>query len=119
MRQAFAHEATVVTAGGGDAGAPGAAITVELCGSWIHEPPCPLAPHYTHAERAGDELHLRTLFVVEPEREDEVRQKIKAALDKGQVVRPDNLVTTWRILSSQAADVVEAEQEHAQRLIDS
>jgi hypothetical protein len=85
----------------------------------MHEPPCPLAPHYTHAERAGDELHLRTLFVVEPEREDEVRQKIEAALGKRQVVRPDNLITTWRILSSQAADVVEAEQEHAQRLFDS
>ena len=35
-------------------GAPGGAITVALCGSWDHEPPCPLAPHHTRAHRSGD-----------------------------------------------------------------
>ena len=33
-----------------DDGAPGAAVTVALCGHWEHPPPCPLAPHHTRAE---------------------------------------------------------------------
>ncbi len=44
---------------------PGAAITLSLCGSWDHDPPCPLAPHFTSASRVGDEVHLRTLFSAE------------------------------------------------------
>ena len=44
---AFVHEAFLSMAPGNDIAAPGAAITVELCGRWEHEPPCPLAPHHT------------------------------------------------------------------------
>ena len=117
MRQAFAHEATVVTAPNGDDCAPGAAITVALCGHWEHEPPCPLAPHHTRAERAGEELRLRTLFVVERELEDEVRRRIEAALAEGRLVGPGDAVTTWRLLTSKAADVVAA--DHAERLLQS
>ena len=29
-----------------DVQAPGAAVTVALCGHWEHEPPGPLAPHW-------------------------------------------------------------------------
>jgi hypothetical protein len=71
MRQAFAHEATLMIAPNGDdgaAGAAGAAITVALCGHWEHAPRCPMAPHHTSAERSGDELYVRTLFVVEADR---------------------------------------------------
>ena len=117
MRQAFAHEATVVTAANGDDGAPGATITVAPCGHWEHEPPCPLAPHHTRAIRAGDELRLRTLFVVEPELEDKVRHRIEAALVEGRLVGPGDVVTTWRLLTSNAADVAAAEQDHAERLL--
>ncbi len=53
MRQAFAHEAKVGMATDGDSRAPGAAITVALCGRWDHEPPCPLSPHHTQADRIG------------------------------------------------------------------
>jgi hypothetical protein len=119
MRLAFAHEATVVTAPNGDDGAPGAAITVALCGHWEHEPPCPLAPHHTRAERVGDELRLRTLFVVEPELEDKVRQRIEAALAEGRLVGSGDVVTTWRLLTSKPADVVTAEHDHAERLLQS
>jgi hypothetical protein len=119
MRQAFAHEATVVIAPNGDEGGPGAAITVALCGHWEHEPPCPLAPHHTSAKRAGDELQLRTLFVAEPERENQVRDRIEAALAEGRLVGPGDIVTTWRLLTSKAADVVAAEHDHAQRLLQS
>jgi hypothetical protein len=119
MRQAFAHEATLVTAPDGDDGAPGAAITVALCGYWEHEPPCPLAPHHTRAKREGDELRLRTLFVVEPELENSVRQRIEAALAEGRLVGPDDVVTTWRLLTSKPADVVAADHDHAERLLQS
>jgi hypothetical protein len=53
-RQAFAHAAVVELIG--DDRAPGGAITVALCGSWSHDPPCPLAPHHTDALRDGGEL---------------------------------------------------------------
>jgi len=43
MRQAFAHEAILVVQPQADLRAPGAAITVALCGHWEHQPPCPLA----------------------------------------------------------------------------
>jgi hypothetical protein len=42
------HAATLLMAdAAADAAAPGAAITVALCGSWEHPPPCPLAAHHT------------------------------------------------------------------------
>ncbi len=60
MRQVFAHEAELFMAPDGDIQAPGAAVTVGLCGHWDHEPPCPLAPHHTEANRLGGVVHLRT-----------------------------------------------------------
>ena len=66
MREAFAHDATVQLACGGDDAAPGAAITLALCGRWDHEPPCPLAPHHTSVERTAEEPQLRILFAVGP-----------------------------------------------------
>ncbi|MFF2029006.1 hypothetical protein [Arthrobacter sp. NPDC058192] len=62
MRRTLAHTAVVALPSGGDQAAPGAAITLELCGSWDHEPPCPLAPHHTEARRTGAVLRLRVLF---------------------------------------------------------
>jgi hypothetical protein len=117
VRKAFAHDATVRLASGGDDGAPGAAITVALCGHWEHEPPCPLAPHDTRAEPTGDELRLRILFAVEPELEDEVRQRIDGALASSQLVGPDGAVTTWELHGTQRGDVLEAELDHAGRLM--
>ena len=117
MLQAFAHRATVRLAPGGDEGAPGAAITVALCGHWEHEPPCPLAPHHTRAERTGDELRLRTLFAAEPELEDLVHQRIEEALMSGRLVGPGGHLTMWQLDSSQRADVSQAEFAQAERLI--
>ena len=63
----YAHDAVVVLDSGGDARAPGGAITVALCGHWDHEPPCPLAPHHTDATPEGDDtLRVRVLFAAEP-----------------------------------------------------
>ena len=117
VRATYAHEAALTMAADGDPAAPGGAITAALCGSWEHEPPCPLAPHHTAAERAaGDEVRVRTLFAVEPAREDEVRERIDAALGGGSCVGPDGRESRWRLRSSGAAAVRPDEADHARRL---
>jgi hypothetical protein len=116
VRHPFAHEAFLSMAPGNDIGAPGAAITVELCGHWEHEPPCPLAPHHTEAERVADEVRLRTLFAVEPDREDEVRERIAVALASGRLVGPDGRESRWRRRADGPSAVRADEQDHARRL---
>lgn len=94
----YAYDAVVTLGDGGDSAAPGAAITVALCGHWDHEPPCPLAPHHTNAERCADgTVRLRVVFSVEPDREAEVRTLISRALASGQQAGPDGHVTTWTL----------------------
>ncbi|MGW7364400.1 hypothetical protein ACWGI8_13475 [Streptomyces sp. NPDC054841] len=118
MCRASALEATVVMEARGDARAPGAAITLGLCGSWEHELPCPLAPHHTSAERADDEVRLRVLFVAEPEDEAEVRARIRAALQRGNVEGPDGATVSWRLGAVRASEVREDEAEHVRRLME-
>ena len=40
MVQAYAHEGSLELADGADDRAPGAAVTVSLCGHWDHEGDC-------------------------------------------------------------------------------
>ena len=117
MRRAFAHDAIVRLAPGGEDDAPGAAITVALCGHWEHEPPCPLAPHHTRAEPSEDGLRLRTLFVAEPALEGTVRERVDAALQSGAVTGPGGVHSTWQLASSGPAEVAPSELEHARRLM--
>jgi hypothetical protein len=117
VRSAYAHDAVVRLDAGGDTGAPGAAITVALCGHWEHEPPCPLAPHHTGATPAGESLRLRILFATEPEQERTVRERIDAALGSGRLVGPNDVLSTWQLESCEPSEVAEAEQDHAQRLM--
>jgi len=118
MRQTFAHEAEVVMAPDGDSRAPGAAITVALCGHWDHEPPCPLSPHHTQADRIGGTVHLRTVFTAEPGSEDVIRQRIDDALTGGKLPRPAAGVTThWELRASKPSAVSTAEKDLAARLI--
>jgi hypothetical protein len=116
MRQAYAHDAVLDVAPDADSRAPGAAITVALCGHWDHQPPCPLAPHHTAADRVNDEVRLRILFATEPEREDLVRQRIDDALSGGEQHGPDGATTHWRLRGSRAGEVTPAEAEHGERL---
>jgi hypothetical protein len=106
MRQVFVHEAILAMEPGADERAPGAAVTVALCGHWDHEPPCPLAPHHVHADRVGAELRVRVLFAAEPESEQEVRQRIEMALSD-----------QWRLRGSRREDVTPGERSHAERLV--
>lgn len=116
MRTAYAQNAELIMATGADLGAAGAAVTVALCGHWTDEPPCPLAPHHTHAERLDDRVHLRTLFAVEPGRENEVRHRIVEALGQGHLRGADGVTTTWELRSTAASPVLPTETAHAERL---
>jgi hypothetical protein len=119
MRRAYAHEAVLVMPPDADTRAPGAAITVALCGHWKHTPPCPLAAHHTRAERAGDRVLVRTLFATEPANEQVVRDRIDQALAGGRLQGPDTVVTRWRLHSSRPSETTAEEASHAERLTES
>lgn len=119
MRQIYAHDALVRMRTAEGADAVGAAITVALCGDWQHEPPCPLAPHYTWTERTVDQAQVRTIFATEPSWEREVRRRIDQALAKGSQVMPTGEVASWELLTSEAGVVQEDERDHGDRLIGS
>lgn len=116
MRSPYVHEATVAMGPDDDAGAPGAAVTLELCGSWEHRPPCPLAPHHTQPERNGGTVALRVVFATEPENEAEVRCRIDRALRQGSVTSPDGTTRHWVFLDSKAAAPSDPEAAQARRI---
>jgi hypothetical protein len=115
MREAFAHEAVLAMGPDADIRAPGAAITVELCGQFEHEPPCPLAAHHTHAERDGEDVRIRTLFATESDQETTVRDRIHATLSAGQLDAPSG-ITRWQLRSGGPCAVTSEERAHAERL---
>ncbi len=118
-RAGFAHDATLGMDVSADIRAPGAAITVALCGHWEHEPPCSLAPHHTGAERHGDEVRLRVLFATELASEQEVRARIARALEGGELVSADGGATRWTLSEHGASTLRPDEQAHAARLMTS
>jgi hypothetical protein len=97
MRETFAHEAVLVMDPDGDLRAPGGAVTLELCGAFEHEPPCPVAEHHTEAERVGGEVLVRTVFAATPEDEGAIRSRIATALAGGRLVGPDGRETRWEV----------------------
>ena len=97
--------------------APGAAITVALCGHWEHEAPCPLAPHSTDAQRSGDQVRLRVLFAAEPTAEAEVCRRIAAALSLSSLTGPDGVAARWQLRSEQPGLLGDDEAWHAEGFI--
>ena len=118
-RKGFAHDALLSMEPDADDRAPGGAITIALCGSLEHEPPCPLAPHHTRAERAGEEVRLRVLFAAEPNEESRVRAMIDDALVEGTGATPKDGTVSWRLVGTRASEVRPEEQQHAARLTES
>lgn len=115
-RQTYAHEALLEMDSGADIHAPGAGVTVELCGHWDHEPPCPVAPHHTDAERLGEQVRLRCLFACPPDQESAVRRRIEKALTRCRLIGPDGLTTEWLVRSSARGAVRPDERGQAERL---
>ena len=111
MRERYAHDAVLAMDADADARAPGAAITVGLCGHWQHEGPCQLAPHFTAVEHEGGEVRLRILFATEPENEAEVRTRIRAALSAGSLGE-----ARWELRSDRASELRADEADHAARI---
>ncbi len=116
-RAAFAHDAVLTLEPGGDEHAPGGAITVALCGSWSHQPPCPLAPHHTRVHRSGDEVTLRLLFAADPADEARVRRLVDEALARGWGDAEDGSRTGWRLIQAGPSPVRVEEENHARRLV--
>ena len=101
-----------------DIAALGAAVTLELCGSWDHPPPCPLAPHHTRPDRDGDTVTLRIIFATEPANEALVRSRIDRALREGNLTGPDGRTSRWAFLGGGPGELDPSEAEHARRLTD-
>jgi hypothetical protein len=116
-REAFAHDAVVAMQPGCGHNAPGAAITLALCGSWDHSPPCPLAPHYVSNTDTDETVALRVLFATEPANEQHVRALIGEALATGHLAVPDGGVATWQLRSSSRGEIRVDEKDHAASLI--
>jgi hypothetical protein len=115
-RRSYAHDAVIVLDGEGDDRAPGGAVTLALCGSWTHEPPCPLSPHHTSTSRDGDRLHVRVLFAAAATDEPRVRDLVAEALAGGECTGPDGVRTSWRLLEQGPSGVRPEERAHADRL---
>ena len=118
MRTAYVHDALLDPEPALDHRAPGGAVTMALCGSLDHEPPCPLAPHHTTVEVEGERLRVRVLFAVEPADEPRVRALVEGALASGGWTYPDGVASTWTLVSSGPDVVADDEREHADRLVD-
>ena len=116
MRGHYVHAASLRMDPDADLAAPGAAITLELCGSWDHVPPCPLAPHHTSPERQGGAVELRIVFAAAPGQEAGVRRRIDKALASGSLTGPDGVTTEWALLGSHAAVLSGAERGQAERI---
>jgi hypothetical protein len=116
VRAAYAHDAVLDMERDADLAAPGGAVTLALCGTFAHPPPCPVAPHHTRADRRADGVALRVLFAAEPASEAAVRAGIDAALAAGFCDGPDGTRTRWTLRTSAPGTVAETERAHAARL---
>jgi hypothetical protein len=119
MRQAFAHQGLIELLDGGDERAPGAAVTVALCGHWEHEPPCRV-PHRTDVAAGSDGLAVRVLFACDPADEAAVHGSVQQALARGELGVPapqDAPPTRWRLVRSAPGEIPDADADVAARFV--
>ena len=106
-RRSCVHEATLSLRPGVDRGAPGAAITLALCGHWEHPPPCRW-PHNSQLVDVSGVFSLRTMFVCTAEDEPAIRLEIEAALRSS---------SDWTVLDSGPGTLSVADSALAARLL--
>ncbi len=116
VRSAFVHEATIELLPGADEAAPGAAVTMELCGHWEHDGACPW-PHHTSVDnRARESIRVRTVFACPPVEEDAVRQRIIAALGSGRL-EAESRESRWTTTRQGASTIEPSEETLAAQLV--
>ena len=106
-RRAYVVEADVRLPDDADPAILGTTVTTALCGAATHAGPCRW-PHHNDHERVGQRIRFRTLFVVDPKDEPEVRRRIETAL------RSDE--EEFTVIATRTRDVAPSERELAQRL---
>jgi hypothetical protein len=114
-RTAFVHEATVLLDEGADQQAPGAAVTVALCGHWKHEGACRWPHRTVVADRSGNALTVRVVFVSDPEEEADVRTRLVASLRVGALDGPTG-TSRWKLTSESVSTLTGEEQLVAAKL---
>jgi hypothetical protein len=106
------HRAELDLDPGTDPRAPGGAVTIALCGSVNHPPPCrwPNNNELDGGQLAGDAspARFRTVYVAPPEDLEEVRARIESALRDH---------AGWRALSVTADAPTKDERVLGERLI--
>jgi hypothetical protein len=114
MRELVVRAARLRVPPGGDERAPGAAVTVELCGHWEHEAPCPI-PHHTGVEPLGDGLiQVRVVASVAPGEDEAIQGRIHGALARGRLDAPGD--PAWQLLDDGPAAPTDEELELGRRL---
>lgn len=104
MSPLHAHEVVLELERDADAAAPGAAVTVALCGHWEHAGPCRW-PHRTDvASVVARVASLRIVFSASSPEVAEVRARIVAALEQGGLEGPDGRVSRWKVLREAASE---------------
>lgn len=115
--QPLVQTATIHLPEGGDPAAPGAAVTVALCGHWEHDRSCRW-PHHTsrrHATWAADRLEVRVVVVAPVAEVSVVRAAVVSALSDG-VLASESGTATWALLETAAGVLTDEEQALAHRL---
>ncbi len=92
----FTQRARVELAADADPRALGGAITTALCGHWEHEGACRW-PHRTEIAQAGNDHLVTTVFTVDPADEAVVRERIRGAIESGELVGPDGRRSRWTV----------------------
>ena len=100
------HQAELLLRDGTDPAAPGASVTVALCGDWEHEGPCRW-PHNNAIMVDSVPARFRTLFVADAADEQAIRDLIVHALTGA---------PGWSVSSSGARPVEASERALARRL---
>ncbi|MGA8890779.1 MAG: hypothetical protein WB493_04360 [Anaeromyxobacteraceae bacterium] len=116
MIPAHAHEAVLDLATGADAAAPGAAVTVALCGHWRHDGSCRWPHHTSVISRTGSVVRLRVVFVAAPPEVTDVRARISAGLVQGVLTDEEGRLHRWRVTREDASEVLAGEELLAREL---
>jgi hypothetical protein len=92
---------------GADRRAPGAAVTVALCGHWEHDGACRW-PHNSRIDDSRVPARLRTVAIVDEPSVAEVLRR----MEDGLRAAPD-----WTVLAFHVGDIAEDERPLADRLL--